>query len=90
MLLAVLLQTDCRISALHVPGRCNLAADYLSREFALQRVNPLVFRWISTNFALDLDLFASQYNAVLPQFCSYAPEEGAFWLDAFANRADWA
>ena len=76
------------ISAQHIPGHMNSAADQLSRTFSYNlewSLNTNVFQQI-TQLALvpDIDLFASSLNAKLSRFVSWHPKPGAEAVNAFS------
>ena len=77
----------CWLSAAFVPGVKNVEADEKSRKF-----NPDVewsladdiFHQICENFGdPDIDLFASRLNYKIKPFCSWTPEPGAAYVDAY-------
>ena len=79
---------NVRMKAIHVPGKQNLQADYLSRgkvvptEWALHRgVVKMVFNTLGRP---HVDLFASAINAVLPTFCTRFPHPTAWATNAFS------
>ncbi|XP_068742111.1 uncharacterized protein [Montipora capricornis] len=80
------------ISAQHIPGKENLVADSLSREFSSNlewSVDNDIFNQISNmTFVPDIDLFASRLNAKTDCFVSWHPEPGAMAVDAFS--ISWA
>ena len=80
------------ISAQHIPGKENLVADSLSREFSSNlewSVDIDIFNQISNmTFVPDIDLFASRLNAKTDCFVSWHPEPGAMAVDAFS--ISWA
>ncbi|XP_068712820.1 uncharacterized protein [Montipora foliosa] len=73
------------ISAQHIPGKENLVADSLSREFSSNlewSVDIDSFTQISSmTFVPDIDLFASRLNAKTDCFVSWHPEPGAMAVD---------
>ena len=80
------------ISAQHIPGKENLVADSLCREFSSNlewSVDNDIFNQISNmTFVPDIDLFASRLNAKTDCFVSWHPEPGAMAVDAFS--ISWA
>ena len=80
------------ISAQHIPGKENLVADSLSREFSSNlewSVDIDIFNQITNmTFVPDIDLFASRLNAKTDCFVSWHPEPGAMAVDAFS--ISWA
>ena len=78
------------LSAVHLPGEENSAADALSRgwirptEWSLHpQVAQTLFRLIDRP---HVDLFASQDNHQLPVYCTRAPDPRAWQTDALAIR----
>ena len=69
------------ISAQHIPGHMNSAADQLSRTFSYNlewSLNTNVFQQITQlTLVPNIDLFASSLNAKLSRFVSWHPEPGA-------------
>ena len=82
------------LTAHHIKGRKNLLADSLSRKQHLLppelTLSETLFQNIVQDFGLlpEVDLFANEYNAKLPQFVSSIPTESAMALDAFS--LNWA
>ena len=75
------------LSAAHIPGVSNVAADNLSRELNLDLEWMLprqVFTKISEIFGQpDKDLFASRLNTQLADYVSWKPDPQAKFVDAF-------
>ena len=87
--------TDQKIwlSAVHVPGKDNNTADYMSRlvkENSEWRLAPFVFHKIVNLFKVtpEIDLFASALNHQVPKYISWNPDQEAFAIDAFS--ISWA
>ena len=75
------------IRAFHVPGVENIVADEESRtrsDYSDWRLNPSYFRQIARLWQVEVDLFASSWNAQLEKFFSWQPQPGAWALNAFA------
>jgi len=76
------------LSIEHLPGDLNFYADFESRnpnERTEWSLNPEVFQQISNIFGdPDIDLFAARSNFKVERFCSWRPEPGAFYVNAFA------
>jgi len=88
------LEHQVTLSAIHVPGVSNVAADALSRgrdllfEWCLKRG---FFQQLCQLFQLEVDLFASPLNAQLPRFCARFPDGEAWKVDALSFRWEgWA
>lgn len=79
---------NIHLSAVHIPGKSNICADYLSRvsqDRSGWMLNRLVFRRLcSMKFLPQVDLFASHLNAQLPQFVSWRPHHQAWAVDALS------
>ena len=79
------------VSAAHLPGSQNTAADALSRKFndnVEWMLDREVFSTIVQRFGVpDVDLFASRLNTQLPTYVSWMPDPGAWAVDAFS--IDW-
>ena len=91
-LLAVALTAGVSLTAQHIPGIQNVAADTASRqietitEWTLDRK---IFRSICQRFYTpEVDLFASRLNLQLPKHVSRYPDPGALAVDAFL--LDWS
>ena len=80
------------ISAQHIPGKENLVADSLSREFSSNlewSVDIDIFNQITNmTYVPDIDLFASRLIAKTDCFVSWHPEPGAMAVDALS--ISWA
>lgn len=90
-LLAIVDQWNITLSAQYLPGRFNTIADRLSRRQPLPEwhlvpaVTSEVFKLWGTP---DIDLFASERSAVVPDYASIDPADGgASFIDAFSR--DW-
>lgn len=91
--LAVEIATWCeqrRISlvALHVPGILNVVADMESRRSHVDngdwKLDHSLFQKIAERWLPKVDLFALRWNAQLPLFVTWHPQEGAWRTDAFS------
>ena len=82
-----------RITAAHVPGVENVVADretrkaYRDSEWMLN-FKELQNRFSQLDFKPDIDLFASRLNAQFPNYCSYRPDPGAKYVNAFTIKWD--
>ena len=80
------------LSASYTPGKHNIIADKLSREFNMTlewKLNPAIFDKISYHFSKPgIDLFASRINHQLDIYVSWKPDPGASFVDAFT--INWA
>ena len=79
------------ISAEHIPGKCNEAADRQSRE--INTNTEWMLNSSLLNKALDelqahsdIDMFASRLNKQFPTYISYRPDPGAYLVDAFSAQ----
>jgi hypothetical protein len=79
---------DLQIQTVHVPGVINVVADALSRldRSGDYQINPdlayLLFNW--WDITPTLDLFANQYNRILPRYVSTDPNDTeSIWTGAF-------
>ena len=76
------------ISAIHIPGKQNVSADFYSRNFSDSTewmLKDNIFQRVCSHFFMpDIDLFASRLNKKLTRFISWFPEPGAFHVDAFS------
>ena len=81
---------DCWLSAAFVPGVLNCVADEKSRKFnhdSEWSLNDAIFQEICKIFGQpDIDLFASRLNYKIKPFCSWSPEPGAAFVDAFTVK----
>ena len=79
------------LSAVHIPGKHNIDADKESRNFSDRHewaLNKDVFESIVKLYPkLDVDLFATRLNCQLSTYCSWKPEPGSTYVDAFS--IDW-
>lgn len=80
------------VSAVHIAGKLNVDADFKSRSFSDKHewmLNRNVFTEILTEFPeLNMDLFASRLTSQLTQYCSWQPDPGSAFVDAFS--IDWS
>ena len=76
------------ISAVHIAGKLNIEADEKSRKFSDKHewmINDRLFNEIITSFpALNIDMFASRLNNKLDVYCSWQPDPGSTYVDAFS------
>ena len=76
------------LQARHIPGRLNVIADGLSRNRCLHTewtLHPEVFLAVQNLYpTMEIDLFATRYNARLPQFVSPFPDDQALAVDGLA------
>ena len=78
---------DLWLTVTHIPGIMNVEADEESRYFRdaaewglTQKVLSKIFHTWSTP---DVDMFASNRNAVLPRYASWGPDPAAEFIDSF-------
>ena len=76
------------ISAVHIAGKNNFTADFMSRSFSDStewKLNEEIFQAIcSHTFYPDIDLFASRLNKQLDRYISWFPDPHAITSDAFS------
>ncbi len=75
------------VQAVYLPGSLNVIADKESRsapDASDWMLRSDLFSRISDLWPVDIDLFASSWNAQLPKFVSWKPQPGAYALDAFS------
>jgi len=77
------------VSATYIPGRTNVIADRISREFNDQAewmLNPAVFFQIieKLKFFPMIDIFASRLNHQLDKYISWLPDPGSVSVDVFS------
>ena len=80
---------DCWITATHIPGKCNIVADRMSREFDVNTEWSLsiqIFQHVLRHFDFfpDIDLFATRLNYKIDKYASWLPDPGATVVDAFS------
>jgi ribonuclease HI len=79
-----------QLQAIHIPGSRNLLADKLSRHMSSPTEWELKDQIVNRIFQIwgqpQMDLFATQVNKKLPQYCSLFPDSQAFHQDALAIR----
>lgn len=82
------LRRNIFLSAVHLPGKSNVKADFYSRNFSDSTewmLKKEIFSRLCKHFFLpDIDLFASRLNKQLDNFVSWFPEPGCFGSDAFS------
>lgn len=76
------------ILASHLPGNCNIIADEESRIVLDSSVMLLQdkFKQLSDIWSVQINLFASAWNAQLPNFVSWLPQSKATAVNAFALK----
>lgn len=76
------------ITAVHIVGKTNYTADYMSRNFSDStewKLHEYVFQKICKLFFIpDVDLFASRLNKQLTKYVSWFPEPDAIASNAFS------
>ncbi|XP_068742115.1 uncharacterized protein [Montipora capricornis] len=81
------IQRDNLISAVHLAGKLNVRADAQSRNFSDKHewtLNSSVFEDIVSQYpVLSIDFFATKLNHKLPTYCSWKPDPGCSYIDAF-------
>ena len=80
------------ISAEHIAGKCNVAADRQSREINTNTewmLNPTLLNKALDKLQAcpDVDMFASRLNKQFSRYISFRPDPGAYLVDAFS--AQW-
>lgn len=79
------------LSAAHLPGSQNVAADKASRVFndsTEWKLHSDIYQMIvSKFFTPTIDLFASRLNYQVPRYVAWQPDPGATAIDAFS--LDW-
>ena len=80
------------ISAEHIPGKSNVAADRQSREINTNTewmLNPTFLNKALDKLQArpDVDMFASRLNKQFPRYISFRPDPGAYLVDVFS--AQW-
>ena len=78
--------------ATHIPGKMNIVADKLSRNFAWEtewQLNPKSFKRLCEHFKFfpEIDWFASSENKQTLTYASWKQDISAFHIDAFT--ASW-
>ena len=80
------------VSATHIPGKDNRAADELSRKINENiewKLNERIFTYICKSFGYpEIDLFASRINHQVSRYMSFFPDAKAFAIDAFSHKWD--
>ena len=80
------------VSAVQIAGKLNVGADFKSRSFSDKHewvLNRNVLTEILSEFPeLNMDLFASRLTTQLTQYCSWQPDPGSAFVDAF--YIDWS
>jgi len=79
------------VSAVHIPGISNVDADKQSRHFNDKHewaLNMGAFQEITAEYPeLTIDLFATRLNHKFEAYCSWKPDPGCSFVDAFS--IDW-
>ena len=80
------------LSAVHIAGKLNTSADNKSRNFSDKHEWALSKEYfqeiVSVYPELNIDLFASRLNNQLDVYCSWKPDPGCTYVDAFS--IDWS
>ena len=86
------IQRKLWVSATHIPGKLNVDADTKSRHFQDKHewmLDRVVFNDILPLYpGLNIDLFATRINKQLEVYCSWKPDPGCAFVDAFS--IDWS
>ena len=95
-MLATLHRQRTHVTSLHIPGKENTRADYLSRQPDAKdfRLRPDIFRLMCRrhNYRPTIDLFASRRNRQTRRFCSWRVDfrsEGNAFLRDWKPTANW-
>ena len=84
------IQNSIWVTAAHIPGCSNIVADWESRKFSKPDAEWMLDpRNLQTSlsdlqFKPTIDLFASWLNSQFPIYCSFRPDPGASYVDAFS------
>lgn len=82
------LQKQIWLSCAHIPGKANVRADTLSRNFRSNTewmLNKKVFESICNLWRQPvIDLFASRLNKQIDKYVSWKPDPNATFIDAFS------
>ena len=77
------------ISAAHIPGKENIIAGLVSREFQDSHEGMLsleVFKYLVELFQIpDIDIFASRLNKQLPKYASWMPDTESYIIDCMST-----
>ncbi|XP_015763048.1 PREDICTED: uncharacterized protein LOC107342108 [Acropora digitifera] len=80
------------LSAVHIAGKLNTSTDNKSRNFSDKHEWALSKEYfqeiVSVYPELNIDLFASRLNNQLDVYCSWKPDPGCTYVDAFS--IDWS
>ena len=81
------------LSAIHIPGKGNNEADYMSRllnDNTEWKLNSQIFHKILKLFSVkpEIDIFAFHLNYQIPTYVSWNPDKNAYATDAFS--ISWA
>ena len=82
------IERDIWVSAVHIAGKLNKSADNKSRKFSDKHewsLSKAYFLEIFSTFPeLNIDLFTSRLNNQLDTYCSWKPDPGCTYVDAFS------
>ena len=81
------------MSAIHIPGKENDEADYMSRllnDNTEWKLDPQIFQKIFKLFPVkpELDIFTSNLNDHVPTYVSWNPDKNAYATDACISWAN--
>uniref|UniRef100_T1IQY5 Uncharacterized protein n=1 Tax=Strigamia maritima TaxID=126957 RepID=T1IQY5_STRMM len=81
------------ISVIHIPGKLNKIADFLSRDFTSSDGEWSLDTYTLNNlFSIfvtpEVDWFATRLNYKLPKFCAWGPDPMAWKLNTTNNPED--
>ena len=83
------IERDIWVSAVHIAGKPNTSADNISRNFSDKHEWSLSKAYFLEIFfifpELNIDLFASRLNNQLESYCSWKPDPGCTYVDAFST-----
>ncbi|XP_057299486.1 uncharacterized protein LOC130630105 [Hydractinia symbiolongicarpus] len=81
-----LLSKQITITAEHLPGKLNVKADWMSRNFVDSSewlLDPRIFKTLCKRWGTpDVDLFASRLFHQVPSYMSWKPDPGCLAVDA--------
>ena len=82
------IERDIWVSAVHIAGELNTSADNKSRNFSDKHewsLSKAYFLEIFSTFPeLNIDLFPSGLDNQLDTYCSWKPDPGCTYVDAFS------
>lgn len=79
------------LHAVYIPGNLNIEADQQSQmrsDLSDWQLNQAVFKLISTQWCMSIDLFSSAWNRQLETWVSWQPQPLPHSVDAFS--LDWS